>query len=84
METQPGGKVESRIGVMHLVDAPEQRDLVAGHVLEPDGKVEHDESGDARQDRAGIDEVKEPPLILLGHDGCAERRDRQDDPEHHR
>jgi len=37
------GHVDVAIGVMHLVQAPEQRNFVRGQMLHPDGKVEHQE-----------------------------------------
>ena len=37
------GHVDVAVGVMHLMQPPEDRDLVRGEMLGPDGEIEHEQ-----------------------------------------
>ena len=85
VEAQSRRDVESGVGMVHPVNAPEQRNLVAGDVFQPDGEIEEDE---ARGCRATSDARRahgnRPQPFSLGRTRRANRGRRKDDPQNNR
>ncbi len=58
------GHVDVAVGVMHLVQAPEERHLVRGQMLRPDGEVEHEQRDHELEPVGPGDLVEQPDPVL--------------------
>src|SRR5690606_406149 len=65
----------------NAVDAPQQRDLVACHMFEPDGEVEQHEGYDACENSVCPDLAKKSPTLGFGPECRAHGGRGKDDPQ---
>lgn len=69
MDAKGGRHVKARVGVVYLVEAPEERQLVVGAVPEVGDGVEPEDAHRDRYQRAGAQVGKQPESPLRGPDG---------------
>ena len=79
VEAKGGRHVKARVGVMYLVEAPEERQLVVGAVPEVGDGVEPEDAHRDRYQRAGAQVSKQPESPLRGPDGDDPAADDRDD-----
>jgi hypothetical protein len=65
MKTHRRGHVDIAVGMVHLVQPPEERDFVGGQMLHPDGEVEREKRQDNLGPRRPGDLVQQPDLMLF-------------------
>jgi len=73
-----GGEVIVRVGVVHLVQAPQGRDRVEHHVLQPDREVHGDHGEQQRQRFRQGQVVEQAPAALGGKSGEADGGEREE------
>ena len=81
MEAQGGGDVEAAIGVMHAMDTPQERYLVARHMLEPDGEIQEEEGDQPGGERRHVEDAEQADVVGLGPKRGSNRGGGEDDPQ---
>ncbi len=78
MKPRTRGDVYIDVGVVHTMQAPEDRHRVKQHMLQVDGEIQQ-EDGDADRQEGWKrpDSIEEPPASLLRNDGHTDRRHRE-------
>ncbi len=76
------GHVDVAVGMVHLVQPPEERDFVGGQMLHPDGEVEREKRQDNLDPRRPGHVVEKPDLVLFSIECGGYRRDRHREHRH--
>ena len=88
VEAHRRGHVDVAVGVMHLMQPPEDRHLVRDEMLKPDGEVEHEQRDQDFQPIGPVDLVEQAKLMLLGEERRGDRGKRhgkeRHEPQHQR
>lgn len=69
MKAQAGGDIDVQIGMMHHVQAPEQRHRMEHDMLEIDHQIQDQDADKHAEPGRQIEDVEEPPAILPGRHG---------------
>ena len=77
MKARAGGDVDVRVGVMHPVQAPQQRHRVEHDMLQIDGKVECDHRQHECPPVRHLDGVQQSPAAFGGQQGESDRCQRK-------
>jgi hypothetical protein len=77
-----GGYVDVAVGVVHLMQAPEDGDLVGGEMLRPDGEIEGEQRSGNLDPQRPRNLVQEPELVLLGIERGGDCRNRYGEHRH--
>ena len=88
MEPQSSCHVEFQIGVMHAMQAPQQRHRVKAHMLAVDREIEQKHGGGYRKPGGQGEDVEETPSFAFGKEGHADASERKEQAhdervEHH-
>src|SRR5690606_20547558 len=82
VKAQACRQVEAVVCMMYPVDAPKQRDLVAGDMLQPDGEIENYEGDDTGNKGLNDDDAEQTPAFRFRPkrrpDGGCQEDDAQD------
>ncbi len=84
MEAQSRRRVDVGVGMVHAVEAPEQRHLVEGNVLRPHGEVEQHEACHDRQPARYGDGVEQSDPARVGEERGAHDAKRCDEAHEQR
>ncbi len=76
------GHVDVTVGMVHLVQAPKQRNLVRGPMLRPDGEVEHDQRNHDFDPSGPRHLVQEPDPMRFGVERSGDGSDRHGEHDH--
>ena len=83
METRARGHVKIQVGVVHAVQAPQQRHGVEHHVLQIDRQVQRQHREHDYEEVRKVEEVEQPHPALGGKSGHANGGHRKDRPDQH-
>ena len=81
MEAHAGRHIDVEIGVVHAMQPPQHRHGVEQHVLEIDGKVEHQHRHQDRHALGQRQPIEETPAARLARKRHAHRRRRKEDAD---
>ena len=84
VKAQPRGDVDVEIGVVHAVEAPEEREHVEHHVLEVDDQIEEQDADQDRRPEGHRQMVQGPPPAGGGEQGETDGEDGVQEARHTR